>query len=133
MFSSLLIDIATRIGIRSKTIIHREKTSLSNAKTTLVNLPARLITTEALSLDKIKTDLYREFQRVLIKQKETLSGMLSSIELIKPENTLSRGYSIVRSEGKSIKDSKELKKGDQLEIELHKGKVIAEVLHFNKK
>tara|TARA_B110000879_G_scaffold52616_1_gene74689 strand:- start:1012 stop:2286 length:1275 start_codon:yes stop_codon:yes gene_type:complete len=133
MFSSLLIDIATRIGIRSKTIIHREKTSLSNAKTTLVNLPARLITTEALSLDKIKTDLYREFQRVLIKQKETLSGMLSSIELIKPENTLSRGYSIVRSEGKSIKDSKELKRGDQLEIELHKGKLIAEVLHFNKK
>ena len=133
MFSSLLIDIATRIGSRSKTIIHREKTNLSTAKTTLLELPIRLIHRETSSLDKIKADLYREFHRVFTKQKETLLNLANSMELIKPENTLSRGYSIVRLDGKSIKDAKKLKKGAKIEIEMHKGKLLAEVIQCKNK
>ena len=114
MFSSMLIDIATRIGSRSKTVINREKTNLSSAKTTLLDLPIRLLHKETSSLDKIKVDLYREFQRVFTKQKEMLLSLATSMELIKPKNTLSRGYSIVRLDRKSIKDSKNLKKGDNV-------------------
>jgi exodeoxyribonuclease VII large subunit len=55
------------------------------------------------------------------------------MELIKPENTLSRGYSIVRLDGKSIKDSKNLKKGDNIEIEMHKGNLLAEVIQCKNK
>jgi len=133
MFSSLLIDIATRIGSRSKTIIHREKTNLSSAKTTLLELPIRLLHQETSSLDKMKVDLYREFQRVFAKQKETLQNLANSMELIKPENTLSRGYSIVRLDGKSIKDAKKLKKGNNIEIEMHKGKLLAKVIQCKNK
>ena len=133
MFSSMLIDIATRIGSRSKTVINREKTNLSNAKTTLLDLPIRLLHKETSSLDKIKMDLYREFQRVFTKQKETLLSLATSMELIKPKNTLSRGYSIVRLDGKSIKDSKNLKKGDNIEIEMHKGNLLAEVIQCKNK
>lgn len=133
LFSSLLIDIATRIGSRSKTIIHREKTNLSSAKTTLLDLPKRLLNKETSFLDNLKEDLYREFQRVFTKQKETLLNLATSMELVKPANTLYRGYSIIRFDGKSIKDSKKLKKGDNIEIEMHKGKVLAKVIHCKNK
>ena len=78
-------------------------------------------------------DLYREFQRVFTKQKETLLSLATSMELIKPKNTLSRGYSIVRLDGKSIKDSKNLKKGDNIEIEMHRGNLLAEVIQCKNK
>ena len=81
----------------------------------------------------MKVDLYREFQRVFAKQKETLQNLANSMELIKPENTLSRGYSIVRLDGKSIKDAKKLKKGNNIEIEMHKGKLLAKVIQCKNK
>ncbi len=133
MFSSLLIDMATRIGSRSTTIIHREKTKLSSAKTTLLDIPVRLLHKETSSLDNIKADLYREFQRVFIKQKDTLQNLATSMELIKPENTLARGYSIVRIDGKSIKNSTMLTIGENIEIEMHQGRVTAEVIDCKNK
>jgi exonuclease VII large subunit len=46
---------------------------------------------------------------------------------------LARGYSIVRLDGKSIQDAKKLKKGNNIEIEMHKGKLLAEVIQCKNK
>ena len=99
----------------------------------MLDLPKRLLNKEIVSLDNLKEDLYREFQRVFTNQKETLLNLAKSMDLVKPENTLYRGYSIIRFDGKTIKDSKKLKKGDHIEIEMHKGKVLAEVIHCKNK
>ena len=40
---------------------------------------------------------------------------------------MEKGYSLVRVKDQIIKDSKDLKNGDKIDIKLYKGEVIAEV------
>ena len=57
-------------------------------------------------------------------QIKTLSGKLDALS---PLKVLSRGYSVVSQNGKIIKESKNVKKGDMLLIKLYKGEFEAEV------
>ena len=57
-------------------------------------------------------------------QIKTLSGKLDALS---PLKVLSRGYSVVLQNGKIIKESKNVKKGDMLLIKLYKGEIEAEV------
>lgn len=55
---------------------------------------------------------------------ENLSGM---IDVLCPSNTLRRGYSITRIDGKAVTDASVLKPGQTIETELNKGKVVSKV------
>ncbi len=64
----------------------------------------------------------------LVENKENkLNTLCGKLDALSPLKVLSRGYSVVSKEGKILKDSKNVKKGDLLLIKLHKGKVEAEV------
>jgi exodeoxyribonuclease VII large subunit len=122
-FASLLIDIATRVGSRSKTILHKQDTLLKGAHITLRDLPIRLLNVKKALFEQLKSDLNREALRVIVKQKEALAGLASTMELLKPNRTMARGFSIVRMNGVAIRDAKSVKTGDILNIELHKGQI----------
>ena len=132
-FSSTLVDIATRVGSRSKTVIHREATTLSGARIILRDLPSRILTSRKRLFDTLKLDLNRELVRILERKNETLPGLASTMELLKPSRTLARGFSIVRHHEKAISDTRKVKKGDTIEIEFHLGSIEAEVKNINHK
>ena len=132
-FSSLLVDIATRVGSRSKTVLHREHTNLNVAKITLRDIPIRIVNFNQLLLNTLRQDLGRELLRILDRKKETLQNLESTMELLKPSRTLARGFSIVRHNDKAISNSLKVKKGDRIDIEFHKGSIAAEVKKINQK
>lgn len=132
-FSSLLVDIATRVGSRSKTVLHREHTNLNGAKITLRDIPIRIMTTNQLLLNTLRQDLERELLRILDRKKETLQNLESTMELLKPSRTLARGFSIVRHNDKAISNALKVKKGDSIDIEFHIGSIEAEVKKINQK
>ncbi len=57
--------------------------------------------------------------------KNIFSKLLASLETLNPASTIKRGYSISRSKTKIIKSIKDVKKGDELNIELSDGKINA--------
>ena len=59
-------------------------------------------------------------QRVLTEQQK-LSFMEKSIELSKPDNILSRGFSITRKDGKAIRNIQDIHPGDKLETQTAQG------------
>ena len=132
-FSSTLVDIATRVGSRSKTVLHREKTTLSGARIILRDLPIRMLTTRKILFDTLRRDLNRELVRILERKNETLLGLASTMELLKPSRTLARGFSIVRHHDKAISDTHKVKKGDTIDIEFHLGSIEAEVKNIHHK
>ena len=117
-FESLLIEIATKVGSRSKQFIHTEKIKLDGAKVLLGQLPVRMVSEKSLAFEKIKEDLGREIERVFTRQSENLQTLGNTMELLKPEKTLNRGYSILRKEGKAVASTKELSSGDVVELQL---------------
>ena len=132
-FSSTLVDIATRVGSRSKTVIHREATTLSGARIILRDLPIRILSSRKRLFDTLRLDLNRELFRILERKSETLLGLASTMELLKPSRTLARGFSIVRHQKKAISDTHKVKKGDIIDIELHLGSIEAEVKNIHHK
>ena len=82
---------------------------------------------EAPKLADIKERLSRLLDYQLKVQSNTVQRITEAIQLVEPRNTLRRGYSISRHNGQAIKNSKELKIGDEIESTLFKGKVISEV------
>ena len=126
-FESLLIEIATKVGSRSKQFIHTEKIKLDGAKVLLGQLPMRMVSEKSLAFEKIKEDLGREIERIFTRQSENLQTLGNTMELLKPEKTLNRGYSILRKEGKAVASTKELSSGDLVELQLKDGFVKAQI------
>ena len=53
--------------------------------------------------------------------------MINKLDLLSPLNVLSKGYSLVTADGVVVKDTKQLKVNDNIDIRLHKGNVKAVV------
>ena len=53
---------------------------------------------------------------------------LSKLEILNPLNTLKRGYTLAKRNGKVVSSVKQLKSGDNLEVEFDDGNVNTKVI-----
>ena len=132
-FASLLIEIASRVGSRSITALSRENKFLSNASLLIREMSLNVISDKQAELGQINIDIKREFERCLTKNSDTLNTISNTIKLLHPSNTLQRGYSIVKSGGKSIPSISKVSIGDFIEVELADGFIEATINEINKK
>lgn len=78
-------------------------------------------------LNNYITVLNKYINEILTNKKHLLKLDLNSLKLLNPVNIMEKGYSLVKVEDRIIKDTKDLKVNDKLNIKLYKGEVIAEV------
>ncbi len=92
-------------------------------------------------LRRVDDQLYQNMQKVddlnrrmqgavgssLSAMDERLSHLEKRLHGLGPQNVLKRGYSITSLEGRIVRNSKEIKKGDLLETQLHLGKFKSRV------
>ena len=78
-------------------------------------------------LNNYVNSLNRYIKEYLNNKKHSLKIDLNSLKLLNPINIMEKGYSLVKVEDKIIKDTKDLKLNDKIDIKLYKGEVIAEV------
>ena len=132
-FASLLIEIASKVGSRAITALSRENKFLSNASLLIREMSLKVLSDKKAELGQINIDIKREFERCLSKNSDTLNTIANTIKLLHPSNTLQRGYSIVKSEGKSIRSVDQVSVGDSVEVELTDGFLKATINEINKK
>ena len=72
---------------------------------------------------QIKTDLQKSTKQFLQNKKNVLQTIESFVKLSSPDYILSKGYSITLKNGKALKTSKGLKKGDIVETILSEGRI----------
>ncbi len=87
-------------------------------------------------LDKVKV-LNEKVHRVLRHRidlaSENLTQVIARIRALSPQSTLERGYAVVQmSDGKIVRDSKELKIGDLVRLRLAKGESAATIVNDEK-
>lgn len=76
-----------------------------------------------ISIEKLETYI----KNYLYKKENVLDKLISKIKLLNPLDSLKRGYAVVRSNDKCIKNLKEIKQKDLIEVEVYEGKIKAEV------
>jgi exodeoxyribonuclease VII large subunit len=80
-------------------------------------------------LERQKQHLCAAGQRAMDQRRQRLYSALQTLQALSPRNILARGYAIVRDEhGAIIKNALDLSVGDQLEVELDRGRLQVNVL-----
>ena len=87
-------------------------------------------------LDKVKVlneKVYRVLRHRIDLASENLTQVIARIRALSPQSTLERGYAVVQmSDGKIVRDSKELKIGDLVRLRLAKGESAATIVNDEK-
>ena len=80
-------------------------------------------------LDLVKNSkVFKNPEEIIAKQKEKYLLQISKLEILNPLNTLKRGYTLAKSDGKVVSSSRQLKSGDNLEVEFMDGNVNTKVI-----
>ena len=99
---------------------------LDNIINTLNNKINYILETKTKKLENIKSNYtLNNPDTILTPYNNTYELLLNKLNLLNPLNILSKGYSVVTKNDKPIKDIKELKEKDEINIKLYKGNVSA--------
>lgn len=102
-------------------LLERENMRLKNM-TSAIPLASNSITTrEHTRLQGYHDCLRPAVEATFARAKEKLRSTFELVEVLKPENTLRRGYSITRVNGRALRDAAEIKPETELETQLASG------------
>ncbi len=108
---------------------------LDNYNLILTNLKNSYVLKNPLSLFNLKQEkliyneknLYNNVNNIILKKEHNYQILINTLKLVNPLGILEKGYSLVTKDDILIKDSKNLKENDIINIRLHKGNVKAKV------
>ena len=102
---------------------------LDNVCNRLEHSSKSIILVNKSKLDIVKnSNVFKNPEAIINKQKENYLLQISKLDVLNPLNTLKRGYALAKSNGKVISSSKDVKSGDELEVEFDDGNVNTRVI-----
>ena len=131
----VLSDVISSIGTLKIRLRENILKTLKQSELRLNKVKDSFILSNPLAMYEVKEEKLNNYINVLNKyireylnnKRHNLNIDLNSLKLLNPVNIMEKGYSLVKVDDKIIKDSKDLKNGDKIDIKLYKGEVIAEV------
>ena len=90
--------------------------------------PMQRINENYMLLDKQVKRIENTIQSTIKEKKTYMIEWITKLDALSPLKTLTRGYSIVESQGKIINTSKDINKGDKINIRFIDGQKEAEIL-----
>ncbi len=95
----------------------------------ILRQPLNIILQYAQRIDDLKKGIDMRLNHIVKMREENFRLLASKLEALSPVAVLSRGYSITMRlpQGEIVKDAKALKKGDEVETQLGKGKFKSRV------
>lgn len=117
-----------RISSLVQSIPARAQNKILNSRMKLNDLSARLksgvdtrIASSGYALERIASRLANDAKMKIATGEQKLKGIEDMLRVLSPENTLKRGYSITRVNGKAVNDPEAVKEGDIIETTLSGG------------
>lgn len=116
---------AARAMSRRLSDCEKELSGLS--KDVQLNSPRGRIAAWKQQLSTLEASMSHSIHRKLDGAEQSLLRTAQSVSDLNPLAVLSRGYAVVKKDGKAVKSSTELKAGDILDVKLDRGEISAEV------
>jgi exodeoxyribonuclease VII large subunit len=123
--SYLLKTSFKRLGLLSQQFYRRKNDLLSGYSRRIGFDTGSLLKSKSSILELTSVRLRRSILFDMKQRKDRLLAIEKNLDILNPENVLMRGYSISSSDGKLIKDSQDLKEGDELTTKFFKGGVLS--------
>lgn len=92
--------------------------------------PDQVISEYRSQVDLLTHKLHNEMEQEVELKKSTLQRMMSVLESMSPLKVVERGYSITTKDSKLVKKASQVKVGDEIDVRLMEGSLIAKVLNI---
>ncbi|MGQ9509208.1 MAG: exodeoxyribonuclease VII large subunit [Thermodesulfobacteriota bacterium] len=108
--------------------IKKEKTVFLMERVFIQN-PIQRMKMLRISINEIQRGLIQRIKGIIELKRSRLNGMIGKLESLSPLSVLQRGYSITRKlpSLQILRDSNQVKKGDQVEVRLARGNLVCNV------
>lgn len=122
-----LQSISAHLPLIAQGVISKENGRLNNLTTTLRMTSRSLMDKENIKIDSLAAELRRASAVFIDRKKQELENIERLIQVLSPESTLRRGYTITRINGKSVTNIKEASEGAILETQTAYGRILSKV------
>ena len=116
-----LANMENMLPARVNESVMRQEQLLGELRRDIEMAAERKLSASASSLEMIRLRLTENLKGIVERPKLHLQRIEDMLRVLSPENTLKRGYSITRKNGKAVYDANELKKGDCLTTQFFNG------------
>lgn len=93
----------------------------------ILNNPLNLYEAKEIALDHLAEKVNFNINRIIEKNEYKFNNLSLKLDLLNPKNILNKGYSILYKDNKIIKDKKDLKEKDNINIVINNGSINATV------
>jgi len=107
--------------------INRLKEALTYQRSRFINNSLSMVKYKYEDLSNYHRGLIKESGNFIQRSKEKLVSFEKIKIMLDPSGVLKRGFSITSFNGKILKDTKEIKQGDEIETILSSGKIISKI------
>ncbi|MCS7203046.1 MAG: exodeoxyribonuclease VII large subunit [Thermodesulfovibrio sp.] len=108
--------------------IKSEEIKMTNIENKLKNKMEEHINKTNFKLSSFKDKIVAKISNILTIKNLQIEGYGEKLNLLHPENILKRGYSITYVNGRVLKNSKDVKVGSKVQIQLYRGKILGNVI-----
>lgn len=123
-----LESVATLLPARVNSAVMKADAHLSDLRHIIERSVSRRISREIGAVDMMKLRLETALKGFTDKPMMKLQSLENMLRVLSPENTLKRGYSITRVNGRAIYKAEDLKEGDEIETTFSSGKATSKVI-----
>ena len=129
LFQKKLLDYKLRYKLALKKKIEMMRLKYEKCMSLRVfKEPMQQINEKYILIDKQVRNLKEYITNKLKSEKIKEIELISKLDALSPLKTLTRGYSIVQKDNGIVKSSKDLKKGDEINIRFSDGNTNAKIL-----
>ena len=126
-FENKLLQTGAELQSLIQLRIQEENFILQNAEQVLRLRSKSTINTASQMIQYIENEIPRNVNYFFKTKKEELKHLEEKYELMSPEATLKRGFSITSVDGKIIRSKKEVKKGEEITTQLQNGEIKSQI------
>lgn len=108
-------------------LLERENICLKNLTSAIPLASGSITTREQTRLQGFRDQLVPAVSAAIVRAKEHLRATFDLVDVLKPEKTLKRGYSITRLNGKAVRNASSLNEGAEIETQLSLGTIRSTV------
>ena len=124
---SLLLEWTGQMSRHTHQRLAWERERLAHLTQTMRLQPDQMLQAKAVQLGHLRERTLSLAQQALERQTQRIGQLHQTVDALKPDNTLARGFSIARHQGKAVKDAALLSKDDVVELQFHQGRATAVV------
>ena len=122
-FESSLHQLGQQLRLMASHKTREAALWLERCEQAIQHYPKQLLNQQRETINRMATELPRLARQRLRLEKQQLGQFERLNQLLSPEATLKRGFSITMKEGKAVRSARELKSGDKLTTKLSDGEV----------